>query len=331
MFLESAFLFLAVAFVAFFAFQWLFSERAALDKRLAQEEDEGEPRMVFGELTPALAGQSPTLTAAKREALEQELRSAGYYRPTAFMEYRAIRAVLVLAPIFLALGFALLVERPYVMTVLIVGLIVAILGYSLPRIYLNFLGNRRLADIRRGLPVAVDLLGLGLSAGQNINTALQRTAQQIQLSFPDLAYELQIVIRQAQLNTLPHALEQFADRVDIQEVRNLAVLINQAQSIGADPSTALMEFAAGYRTNLRHRAEAQANRASFWMLFPSILCLWIPAGIILLGPVFFEFRNQRDIAAKAMKGDLKGLQELRDAQKKKDTPSPLDQAIGETR
>ena len=52
---------------------------------------------------------------------------------------------------------------------------------------------------------------------------------------------------------------------------------------------------------------AQANRANFWMLFPTILCLWIPATLMLLGPAYFEFvtkRTQTQDIFKESRGNL---------------------------
>ncbi|MFO0970106.1 MAG: type II secretion system F family protein [Gemmataceae bacterium] len=292
--LPLIFVFLAVSAVSFLLFQWSASRGRRVQERLPKDMTDAERPMVFGPLTPAIAAPSPVLGEANRESLQQELRAAGYYQPTALVEYRAIRVVLIFAPVVTALVLALLVDRTYMTSILIAGGVLAILGYSLPRIYLNYSGAMRLNGIRRGLPVAVDLITLGLSAGQNMLASLQRVSRELRFAFPDLANELDIVLRQASLNTLPHAFEQFADRVNIQEVRSLAVLLRQVERVGADISAALLEFSASLRTTLRHRAEAQANRASFWMLFPSLLCLWIPAGIILLGPIFFEFRATRE-------------------------------------
>ena len=35
---------------------------------------------------------------------------------------------------------------------------------------------------------------------------------------------------------------------------------------------------------MRQRAEAQANRTNFYMLFPTVLCLLLASGIIAAGP-----------------------------------------------
>jgi hypothetical protein len=63
--------------------------------------------------------------------------------------------------------------------------------------------------------------------------------------------------------------------------------------LGNDVSAALTGYAASVRSNARQRADAKAQRASFWMLFPTMLCLWIPAAVVLVAPAYFEFTARR--------------------------------------
>ncbi|HKB04294.1 MAG TPA: type II secretion system F family protein [Gemmataceae bacterium] len=222
-----------------------------------------------------------------------ELRRAGYYDPKALARFQAIRAALMLIPLF-ATGFLALAADPsHLTSVLIYGGIATALCFSLPRVYIAVMARSRRRQIERGLPVALDLISLGLLGGQNIQSAFQRVAEAVRPTFPVLAEEMELVLRQAELKTFPMALEQWADRSGIPEVQNLAVAISQADRLGVDVSNALMELSTNFRTGLRQRADAQANRASVWMLFPTILCLWIPAGIVLMAPVLFEFQDKR--------------------------------------
>ncbi len=111
---------------------------------------------------------------------------------------------------------------------------------------------------------------------------------------------MQLCYRQAELNTLGHSLRVWAERSGVQEVYNLSVILVQSERQGADVSNSLLEFASSYRVTLRQRADAQANRASFWMLFPTLLCMWIPAAIILAAPVYFDFAEKRQKSREAM-------------------------------
>jgi tight adherence protein C len=297
--LELGFLFASVALGSFALLRLLVARQERLTQRLQDTDGEAasapRPEYVFGDLTPALAEQVP-VTASSQEELRQELREAGYYAPSAVMQYAAVRAVLVLLPLFAAAVAALMVARAQMPVVVILGVIGAGLGFSLPRAFVNYRARVRKREIERGLPVAVDLLTLGLSGGQNIFTALERVSRELRLSYPVLGSELEVVRRQAQYSSLPQALHQWSDRVRIPEVRNLVMILTQSERLGTDIAGGLLEFASNFRTTLRQRADAQANRAAFWMLFPTMFGLWIPAAIILIGPVFFEFWHRREEA-----------------------------------
>jgi tight adherence protein C len=266
--------------------------------------------LLLGNLTPALAAQVP-MTEETRDELNQELRAAGYYRKTALLEYAAVRTMLVVTPLVVTGVLALVVPPDQIGRIVFGGVLVAMLGYSLPRLYLHLRGKHRARQIERGLPVAVDMLTLCLSAGQNLIGALRRVSQELKFCQPVLGEELEIVRQQAELRSLPHALKQFADRVQVAEARNLAMILTQSERLGTDTGAALLEYATNLRTTQRQRAEAQANSTMFWMLFPTLLCLWIPAGIVLIGPAVLEFQEHRKAAMEewqSAKEDLKQLE-----------------------
>ena len=293
--LGLALLFLLVSGLSFAALSWdqLRRQRRAERLQPAGADADSRPDFVLGEeLTPALAAQLPG-TGRDRSEIAPELRAAGFYAPSALTNYLAIRAALVLVSLLGAGIVAVLVEPRHMGLAVVGGLCLALLGYSLPRFYVRSLARSRSREIERGLPVAVDLLALGITGGQNILAALARVSRELRLSFPVLAEELEIVRSQASLNTLSHALQQWSDRVQVAEVRTLALILTQSERLGTDLSTSLMEFSTNFRTQMRQRADAQANRASVWMIFPSLFCLWLPAAIVLVGPILFEFANKR--------------------------------------
>src|SRR6266849_5474583 len=88
------------------------------------------PELVLGEaMTPALAGTLP-MDTENRSALQRELRAAGYYKPTALMEYAAIRACLIILPIVSAGALALFAEEGRdALIIWLVGCVVAVLGF----------------------------------------------------------------------------------------------------------------------------------------------------------------------------------------------------------
>ena len=186
----------------------------------------------------------------------------------------------------------------------------ALLGYSLPRLYLQMRGKARGRAISSGLPFAVDLLALCMTSGQNMLAALRWVSRDLHHSYGVLASELEITCRQAELLSVVSALDNLADRVRLPAVQDLALILTQSERLGTNTANALLEFAAGLRLTLRQRAEAQANRTSFWMLFPTLFCFWIGAAILLFGPIYYDFWLQRRLGMELIKeaaGNVKGV------------------------
>ena len=98
---------------------------------------------------------------------------------------------------------------------------------------------------------------------------------------------------QAELHSLDAAARLWADRAQVQEGSNLALLLVQSEKLGSDTAATLNELATNFRATTRQRAEAHANRTSFWMLFPTVFCFWIASAIILIGPAYLEFFEYR--------------------------------------
>ncbi len=246
------------------------------------------PELVLGELTPALAGQIPMTETGKTE-LQRDLMAAGMYRPTALMEYTAVRALLTITPLIVGGVAALLWAETLgeAVRVWIAALVVAGLGFSVPRLYLLLRAMARKRAIERGLPTAIDMITLCLSAGLNVPSSLERVADELSLAYPELAFELQLVRRQADLRSLEFALIQLAERVDLPQLRNIAVILSQSEKLGTDGVSVLREYADNMRINLKQHAEALANRAPLKFLIPGYM-MTLGFFILLLTPPAME-------------------------------------------
>lgn len=257
------------------------------------DQDEENDDLVLGQYTYALTAPDEE-AKSKNSDLAQELRSAGYYRPTAVREYKAVRALAILLVVITTGSLLLIVPESYFSYTLFGGIVAVAAAFSLPRLFINLRAKSRSRAVEKGLPVAIDMLILCLSAGQNLLAALQLVANQLYRSHPVLAKELIIAHQQAELHSLDHSLRQWANRMKVPEVRNLVMLLIQSEKLGSDAASTLSELALNFRTNAKQRAEARANRLSFWMLFPSVGCFWVAAAIILIGPAYLEyFQYQR--------------------------------------
>lgn len=302
----------------------LLLRRSPRDGRLPETDDEVNPtsNLVLGEFTTALSTPAPSYRE-KAPELAQELRSAGFYRPSAVLEYRAVRNLLVLLALLATGSLALLVPQEQMLLVLAGGLAITVLAFSLPRVYIALRSRSRSRAIERGLPLAIDLLILCLTAGQNLLSALLLVARQIRRNHPVLAQELTIAHQQAELHSLEQALHQWADRVRLPEVRNLVMLLIQSERLGADAAVTLTELAHNFRITARQRAEAAANRTSFWMLFPSVTCFWVAGAIILIGPAYLEYFQYQRRAAEMVNQSMQTIHKASSPSSRNSTPAAV--------
>jgi tight adherence protein C len=306
--------FLIVVASSFFLVRRMSSAREQLDRRLADGADISpfqERQLILGDMTAPLS-RLTLADPSKQATLAQELREAGYYRPTALLEYSALQAVLIVTPLIISVLLVLtIVEGAWAFWVLGGGVLLALLGFSLPRLYVNFRARQRAREIERGLPVAVDLLALCLTGGQSVLVAIGRVAHDIEIASPTLSRELRIVDQHAQMAGLEWAMHHFASRTNLTEVKNLATILTHAERLGSDVATALFEFSRSFRQSLRLRAETFANRASFWLLFPTIFCLMLPALVLFYAPLMHEVSRIQSERREDFQKNQKRLQKLK--------------------
>jgi pilus assembly protein TadC len=147
--------------------------REHLQGRLGEDAEGRGTWAALVPLTDGLAGMIPGRASA-REDLARELREAGYYRQTALREYLGIRAALVAIPLLIALVAGVFVPDRQIVPALGAGFGTALLAFGLPRAFVRAKGVRRRREIERALPVSVDLITLGLAAGQGLPAASAR-------------------------------------------------------------------------------------------------------------------------------------------------------------
>ena len=284
--------------------------QARLEPRSSSDPAIGStPELVLGQMTEPFSGAVP-MSEEGRSELNRELRSAGFYRPTALIEYAAVRTVLTIGPLILAGLIALFLTETIAgaVRVWIGGIILAMLGFSLPRVYLYLKGSARRAAVERGLPTAIDMLTLCLSAGLNVFNSIERVAGEVALAYPDLSYELHLVRRQADMRSLEFALVQFAERVNLPQLRNVGVILTQSEKLGSEGVTVLREYADNMRVQMKQNAEIAANKSPLKMLAPAYL-MGIGIMILIIIPPAMEVAS---FAKDNVVGDLKseGMKEL---------------------
>ena len=238
----------------------------------------------------SLAGQFPQAFFAGEE-LNRDLRRAGYYAPDAKQRFLALRNGLMLLAL-LAMGITAVAigpaHRTAVFWTLIVGTVLAIVGWSLPRVIVAVSASRRVHRVSASLPDALDTISMCLQGGVSLQECLAYVGREMAYVHPDLAVELLMVSHQSHINSFDFAFEQFAYRVDAPEVVALAALVSQNQRQGTGVVESIHEFADNLRLKRRQLAEGKARLAELFLLFPVVFCI-VPSVLFLLwGPAVLQ-------------------------------------------
>ncbi len=245
---------------------------------------------VLGAATPSLAELLPE-SDERKEAVAASLKNAGFYSAHAWHNLAAIRCLGIILPILVCGGLLLVVPEQLEGYVLGSMVVLALLGWSLPTIWIRGRAKRRLEEMGRGMPDMLDLLNMCVSQGMTVPTALARVSKELDPVYPALSKELKIVTDQARVGTLDQALRGFSNRVDLPEVHSFTSLLIQTERMGTSMSEALTEHSDNMRESYRQRADEKANAATFKLLFPTVLCLMPAVFMFLLGPATIELND----------------------------------------
>lgn len=137
--------------------------------------------------------------------------------------------------------------------------------------------ERRRAEIRLALPTVVDLLCLGVTAGESLRTALGMTADAVAGPLGD---ELRAALRTARAGPpLVTALEARARPVGLPELDRLVGAIAAAQERGLPLAEVLRSLAFDLREHERRDLIETAGRKQVSMLVP-VVALILPVAIV---------------------------------------------------
>jgi tight adherence protein C len=221
-------------------------------------------------------------------ALEERLRRAGFYQRQAAAMFLGIR--ICLAGVALATAVALLGFRLLPPWYALAGSGLALgLAVVLPGLYVDYCGRKRRDHLRRSLPDALDVMVICLEAGLSLPDAIRRVAVELQLVHPVLALEMNIIQREILLGLSPgDAMHRFGQRANLLEVRNLASVLLQSERFGTSTTKALRVQADQLRLRRQQDAEARAQRAAVWILFPMLFCIFPAVFLVCAGPAVFR-------------------------------------------
>ena len=219
--------------------------------------------------------------------IARQMAGAGYHSPWAALLFAVAQLGLPVV-LFLTSATTLGTGRN-----LLFAVFAGALGYYIPTFWLGRLIERRRKEIRNGLPDAIDLMIVCIEAGSGIDQALSKVADELALSYPALAKELEMISIETRAGKpRMEAFKNFADRTKVDDVRSLVAMLVQTDRFGTSIGQALRTHAEVSRTKRRQRGEEKAAKLGVKLLFPLIFCLFPAFYVIVLGPSMVRIYRQ---------------------------------------
>lgn len=224
------------------------------------------------------------LSAIEAAKLQKRLLQAGYRSPDAAMAFRAIQISLIVAiPTLVITAGYLLDTAPR--TLVILSLLGAAVGFYFPRMILGNKIKQRQLRITWGLADTLDLMVVAVEAGLGLNAALNRVAEELKKTHPDLHYELELVNLEIRVGrSREEALRNLAERTGVDDIRSFVALLVQADRYGASIAKAVRIFADSLRTKRRQKAEQASQKAALKLIFPLTVFLFPVIILVMLAP-----------------------------------------------
>lgn len=220
-------------------------------------------------------------------AIQRMLASAGYHGDwpaIVFSSFQIALPVLVFVTVIALFGTG---------STLLLAAIAGALSYYLPVFWLGRRIDDRRREIRNGLPDATDLLIVCLEAGSGIDQAIARVAEELEIAYPALARELDLIGSETRAGKpRMEAFKNFAERTRVDDVRSLVAMLVQTDRFGTSIGQALRTHADSSRTRRRQRAEERAAKLGVKLLFPLVFCLFPAFFAVVLGPAMVQIYRQ---------------------------------------
>ena len=228
------------------------------------------------------------VSTSRKNTLQSRLNEAGWYEVTpAALTLRGLGAF----GIGLSVGALLSVFLHNNDLGIIMGALVALIGWRMPSIFLAQAIKARKESIGRDLPEFLDLLATSVQAGLSLNAALLQSAD---AASGPLRAELTSMLSEVRLGrSRQEALNAMADRANENSLTMTVSAIVQAEKLGSDLTDVLHELAKESRDRRWMRAEEKAAQLPIKMIIPMALFMIPSLYLMIFGPVIAQFVEHR--------------------------------------
>lgn len=221
----------------------------------------------------------------ERERVLRQLTHAGFRSPNALPVFYGIKTFLGVG-----LGLAAFIGMQWLPKlsmnmIIFYALLAGGAGLLAPNVVLRRLVERRQRRLRNGFPDALDMLVICVEAGLGLTAAIQRVADELRFSHPELAAELALVNAEMRAGVEREAaLRSLTERTGLDDIRGLVGLLVQTLRFGTSVADTLRVYSEEFRDKRMQKAEEQAAKIGTKLIFPLVFCLFPSFFVVAIGP-----------------------------------------------
>lgn len=229
-------------------------------------------------------GSKVPSSEAEVATLRGHLIRAGFRSDNAMPVFYGVRivAVLTMLGVCLSLSGSMPPNPMFNIMVMMFGCVV---GWILPKMFLEKKAKRRQETIRLSLPDALDLLVVSVEAGLGLDMAMQHVARELAVSHPQLSEELSLMTLEMRAGKRrSDALRNLAERTGEPEISKLVAILIQSDRFGTSMGESLRTHSDYLRVRRRQEAEERAGKVGVKLVFPIFFFILPSMLVVAAGP-----------------------------------------------
>jgi tight adherence protein C len=219
--------------------------------------------------------------------LAAQLSKAGDPGGLSVLDFVGVR---VLSAVMAGVAAYMLLGRNEGMMINLRNIAIALLvGFMLPKLWLNQTIKKRRKEIARALPDALDMLTIGVEAGLAFESALLRVGDQWNNA---LSQEFRRVVSEMRVGVPRNeALRHMTERTGVEELSTFVAVLIQSNMLGVSISQVLHVQADQMRLKRQQHAEEEAHAATVKIVVVLVFFLLPSLFIVILGPAAPRIAN----------------------------------------
>ena len=218
--------------------------------------------------------------------LRRRFLLAGFRKESASLYYWGSKIFLAILFVVLGIMGTMVYPRPIPsFQTMVLLIILALIGFYLPNLWLAIRISSRKEAIFKGLPDALDMLVVCVEAGMGLDAAINKVGEEMKISSPALAEELkQVTLEMRAGKQRQEAFRNLAQRTDLEDLNSLVSLLVQTDKFGTSIGQALRVYSDSMRDKRFQRAEEVAGKMAVKLIFPLALFILPTTMVVVVGP-----------------------------------------------